>query len=177
MLEKKEREMTSNIVLIGFMGVGKGTISRALAKRSGMFALDSDDLIESIENKKVKTIFEESGEEYFRALEKKTATWLSKSVSNTIISTGGGFFKVGKLDKIGKVVYLKSSFEGIIKRLKAQPNATQKFKKRPLLNDIKKAEILFNERAPQYKAKADIIINVENKNIGKIVDKILGAVK
>ncbi len=63
--------MSQNLVLIGFMGVGKGTVARALVRKSGMFGLDSDDLIESIENRKVKTIFEEDGEEYFRAMEKK----------------------------------------------------------------------------------------------------------
>jgi len=167
----------TNLVLIGFMGVGKGTVARALVRKSGMFGLDSDDLIESIENRKVKTIFEEDSEEYFRAMEKKTAKWLSENVTNTIISTGGGFFKVDELNKIGKVIYLKSSFEGIIARLKAQPNAEQKFNKRPLLKDINKAKTLFNERAPQYEAKADIIINVEEQNINKIIDNILEEIK
>lgn len=167
----------TNLVLIGFMGVGKGTVARALVRKSGMFGLDSDDLIESIENRKVKTIFEEDGEEYFRAMEKKTAKWLCENVTNTIISTGGGFFKVDDLNSIGKVIYLKSSFEGIIERLNAQPNAEQKFNKRPLLKDLKKAKTLFDERAPQYEAKADIIINVENKNINKIIDNILEEIK
>ena len=58
----------NNIVLIGFMGVGKGTIARALVKNSSYdqnnkclqrfcFAVDTDDLIESLENKKIKKIF------------------------------------------------------------------------------------------------------------------------
>ncbi len=169
--------MTTNLILIGFMGVGKGTVARALARKSGMFGVDSDDLIESIENRKVKTIFEEDGEDYFRDMEKKTAKWLSQNVTNTIISTGGGFFKVDDLNKIGKVIYLKSSFEGIIERLKVQPNAKQKFNKRPLLKDMAKAKELFFERAPQYEAKADIIINVENQNLNKIIDNILEEIK
>ncbi|HIP44560.1 MAG TPA: shikimate kinase [Sulfurospirillum arcachonense] len=155
------------------MGVGKGTIARALVRKSGMFGLDSDDLIESIENRKVKTIFKEDGEEYFRAMEKKTAKWLSGNVTNTIISTGGGFFKVDDLNKIGKVIYLKSSFDGIIERLKAQPNAKQKFDKRPLLKDMKKAKALFDERADQYELKADIVINVEKRSINSIIEEIL----
>lgn len=166
-----------NLVLIGFMGVGKGTVARALVRNSGMFGLDSDDLIESIENRKIKTIFEEDGEEYFRAMEKKTAKWLSQNVTNSIISTGGGFFKVDELNEIGQVIYLKSSFDGIIERLKAQPNAEQKFKKRPLLNDIEKARALFNERSPLYEEKADIIINVEQQNINKIIDNIIEEIK
>ena len=167
----------NNLVFIGFMGVGKGTVARALVRKNAMFGLDSDDLIESIENRKIKTIFEEDGEEYFRAMERKTAKWLSKNVTNTIISTGGGFFKVENLNSIGKIIYLKSSFDGIIERLKAQPNAEQKFNKRPLLKDLKKAKTLFDERAPQYKEKADIIINVEKRDINKIIDNILEEIK
>ena len=54
-----------NIILIGFMGVGKGTVARALVKQSDYFAVDTDDLIESLENRKIKKIFEQSGEPYF----------------------------------------------------------------------------------------------------------------
>ena len=169
--------MTTNLILIGFMGVGKGTVARALAKKSNMFGLDTDDLIESFENRKIKTIFEKDGEEYFRSMERKTAKWLSRNVTNSIISTGGGFFKVDDLNKIGKVIYLKSNFEGIIERLQAQPNAKQKFNKRPLLKDMTKAKELFFERAPQYEAKADIIINVENQSLNKIIDNILEEIK
>ncbi len=82
-----------NIILIGFMGVGKGTVARALAKESDIFAIDSDDLIESLENRKIKEIFEVEGEKYFRKLEAKTAKWLEKSVKNSIISMEEAFIK------------------------------------------------------------------------------------
>ncbi|WP_458699873.1 shikimate kinase [Sulfurospirillum sp. 1307] len=165
--------MAKNIILIGFMGVGKGTIARELSKQSGLFALDTDDLIESLENRKIKTIFEENGEEYFRELEKKTAIWLEGSVKKSIISTGGGFFKVPNLNKIGKVIYLNSSFEAILERLKSSPNAEKKLAKRPLLKDLEKAKALFKERTSQYKNKADIIIHVENKTPKEIAKEIL----
>ena len=55
----------SNIILIGFMGVGKGTVARALSRESKYFAIDTDDLIESLENRKIKEIFESEGESYF----------------------------------------------------------------------------------------------------------------
>ena len=46
-----------NIIFIGFMGVGKGTIARAFAREINRFSLDTDDLIESMENRKIKDIF------------------------------------------------------------------------------------------------------------------------
>lgn len=166
----------NNIILIGFMGVGKGTVARALVKASDMMAIDTDDIIESMENRKIKKIFAVEGEPYFRNLEKKTAKWLAKNVKGTIISTGGGFYKQEKLNKIGKVVYLKSSFQGILDRIHSAPNAANKLKKRPLLQDMEAASKLFNERAPQYEEVADIIVDVEKKDINLIVEEILGQI-
>ena len=167
----------NNIILIGFMGVGKGTVARALVKKSNMFAIDTDDLIESMENRRIKKIFEVEGEPYFRALEKKTALWLEKSVFDTIISTGGGFYKQENINKIGKVVYLKSSFQGILDRINNAPNAENKFKKRPLLQNMEEALKLYNLRAKEYEKVAKIVVDVENKDAKDIVKEILGQIK
>jgi shikimate kinase len=172
----KETYLKNNIILIGFMGVGKGTIGRALVKATGMYAIDTDDLIESMENRKIKKIFNTEGEDYFRNLEKKTAQWLEKNVDNTLISTGGGFFKQENINKIGKVVYLHSSFQGILDRINKAPNAQRKLKKRPLLQDIESATKLFAQRAPVYENIADITVNVENKATESIVKEILGQI-
>ena len=166
----------NNIILIGFMGVGKGTVARALVKKSNMFAIDTDDLIESMENRKIKKIFEMEGEPYFRALEKKTALWLQKSVNNTIISTGGGFYKQENINKIGKVVYLKSSFQGILDRINEAPNAENKLKKRPLLQNIDEAIKLYESRAKEYEKVAKIVVDVEKKDLKDIVKEILGQI-
>ena len=166
----------NNIILIGFMGVGKGTVARALVKKSNMFAIDTDDLIESMENRKIKKIFEVEGEPYFRALEKKTYKKKKKSVNNTIISTGGGFYKQENINKIGKVVYLKSSFQGILDRINNAPNAANKLKKRPLLQNMEEAIKLYNSRAKEYEKVAKIVVDVENKDIKDIVKEILGQI-
>ena len=166
---------SGNIVLIGFMGVGKGTVARALAAQSGMFALDCDDMIESYANKKIGQIFKEQGEQSFRKMEEGLAKFLEKSVRCAVISTGGGFYAVKNLNKIGTVVYLKSSFEGIIERLKNSENAEKKFAKRPLLADLQKAAALHAQRDGAYEKKADIVIDVKNKSVKKIVKEILSA--
>jgi len=166
-----------NVILIGFMGVGKGSVAREVVKHSNYIAIDTDDLIESMENRKIKNIFEQEGEKYFRNIEHNISLWLEKSVKNTLISTGGGFYKVENLKKIGTIVLLDSPFEEIIKRIKAHPNATKKLKKRPLLNDMKKAKKLYNERRPEYLKLADIVVDVTNKSAKECTKEILKKVK
>jgi shikimate kinase len=129
-----------------------------------------------MENQKIKKIFDLEGEAYFRALEKKTALWLQESVNNTIISTGGGFYKQENINKIGKVVYLKSSFQGILNRINAAPNAENKLKKRPLLQNMEEAIKLYDSRAKEYEKVAKIVVDVENKDIKNIVKEILGQI-
>lgn len=159
------------------MGVGKGTIAREIVKTSDYVAIDTDDIIESMENKSVKEIFNENGEEYFRALEKKVSLWLEKSVKDTLISTGGGFYKQKNIKKIGIIVLLNSPFENILQRIKEHPNAKKKLKKRPLLKDINSAKKLYEERLPQYLKVADIVIDVTDKSASECVKEILKKVK
>jgi len=166
-----------NVILIGFMGVGKGSVAREVIKNSSYMAIDTDDLIESMENQKIKTIFDESGEDYFRKLEKNIAKWLESSVKNTLISTGGGFYKQTNLKNIGIIVLLDSPFDEIIKRIKSHPNAVKKLKKRPLLADLKKAKKLYEERRPEYLKLADIVIDVTKKSAGECSKELLKKVK
>jgi shikimate kinase len=167
--------MQRNILLIGFMGVGKGTTARAFAKRYGVYNIDTDDLIESKEKRSVKKIFKKEGEEYFRALEQQTADWIEKHVTGTLISCGGGFYKVNNLNKLGTVVLLDASFDWIHKRLKNAPNAKKKLAKRPLFSKPKAAKKLYAEREKAYKAVADIVINVEDKSLDEVCDAIAEA--
>lgn len=159
------------------MGVGKGTVAREFVKHTNMFSIDTDDLIESQEGTTIKKIFEKHGEEYFRNLEQKCADWILHNVKNTLISTGGGFFKRPNIKKLGTIVYLESSFEAIMARMHSSANSAKKLNKRPLLKDEQKAKNLFNERMPQYKSIANISVNVENKKPKEIVLEILEKVQ
>ena len=159
------------------MGVGKGSVAREVIKHSEYIAIDTDDLIESMVNKRIKKIFEDEGESYFRDLEKDVANWLEMSVKNTLISTGGGFYKVKNLKKIGIIVLLDSPFDAIIKRIKEHPNAERKLKKRPLLSDLKAAKELYEQRRPEYLALADVVIDVTNKSALDCTKEILKKVQ
>lgn len=154
------------------MGVGKGTTARAFTKKYGTYIIDTDDLIESKENKEVKKIFEKHGEVYFRKQEQETADWIEKCVHGTFISCGGGFYKVKNLKKLGTVVLLDASFEWIHKRLKTAKNAKAKLAKRPLFSEEKKARKLYNEREKAYRELADVVVDVEKLTLDEQIDFI-----
>lgn len=169
--------MAKNIVLVGFMGVGKGQVARELATQISSYTVDCDDLIESAMNMKVKKIFAAYGEEKFRDLERQTAKWLEKNVKKTIISTGGGFINVPNLKKIGTIVYLHAEYQFIIDRIMSHPNAAKKMKKRPLLQDLPSAKKLYQTRLPIYHKVADHVIDVTGKDAASVADDICKALR
>ncbi len=154
------------------MGIGKGTTARAFTKKYGTYIIDTDDLIESKEKKKVKKIFAKKGEAYFREQEQETADWIEKCVQGTFISCGGGFYKVNNLKKLGTVVLLDASFEWIHNRLKSAKNSESKLAKRPLFSHEKEARKLYKEREKAYKSVADVIVNVEDKSLDEVISEI-----
>jgi shikimate kinase len=109
-----------NIVLTGFMGTGKSTVGRMLAKRLKYDFVDTDTLIESRQNRSVAEIFEQSGEPVFRVLEKEVAAELSAKES-LVISTGGKMLldsdNLRELRRNGRVFCLVADSEEIIHRL------------------------------------------------------------
>jgi len=170
-------QSANNLVLIGFMGVGKGQLARELVRqRPDLYALDTDDLIESFTNTKIKKIFENAGEKAFRALEQKTADWLAQNVQHAVISTGGGFYAVNNLRQIGTVIYLKADFEWIYRRITTAHNAKKKLKKRPLFQEYEKAKALYLSRQEGYEKSADIVIDMQNAPVEETARKLLQSV-
>ena len=168
--------MKSNVVIIGFMGVGKTEVSKALAKRLSMELLDTDALIEKKEGMTVSEIFAKKGEPYFRDLETKLLEELDES-GRRIISTGGGMVlredNVKRLKELGPLILLTASPEVIEKRL-------SKVADRPLLNvpdrGGKIREIL-DVRGPIYDRVADFTVDTGITNIKEAVEKILDYLK
>lgn len=165
--------MVQNLILIGFMGVGKGRTARELAKQTGRIAIDTDDLIESATNLKIKKIFEQQGEPAFRKLEQQLSLWLQESVNNTVVSTGGGFFMVDNIKELGTVIHLHSSLEGILEAIMSHPKAEKKIRKRPLLQDLEQARVLYEKRLPLYRAAADFSVDIEGKDIPSVAEEIV----
>lgn len=165
--------MNNNIVLIGYMACGKGRTAREIHRQTDRFAIDTDDLIVSLVKMKIKKIFKKCGEPCFRKLERQTGRWLAENVSNSVISTGGGFFMVPNLSDIGLVVYLHGSFDHIINTILNHPNSAKKIKKRPLLNDLEAAHTLYKERVPQYREAADVEVDITGKSTQAVAAAII----
>ena len=159
------------VVLTGMMGAGKTEVGEMLADQLGYEFVDTDQLIEKKENKKITDIFKEKGEEGLRDIESQVIQDLEGSKSK-VISVGGGAVirKENRilLQGLGHVVYLKASARELYYRLK---NDTT----RPLLqvdDPLKEFERLLEERSIPY-AQSDITIDTEEIGVDEVVDKLI----
>ena len=102
------------IILIGYMGAGKTTVGRALAKELGLDFYDLDWYIENRRRKKIPKIFSEEGEEGFRRIEYNMLHEVAE-FENVVLSCGGGtpcfFDNIDYMNQQAKVVYLRCSPE------------------------------------------------------------------
>ena len=147
----------TNTILIGFMGSGKSSVGRLLAKEKKRYFLDTDSMIENSEGMCIQKIFDEKGEPYFRQLEDDTVAWLNKNCNDTVISTGGGMLVHCKgLKEVGKIVYLRVPFSKILERM-----SSVELEKRPLFKDPVSAEEMYNKRDKIYESKADIVVDAD----------------
>ena len=165
--------MKDNIALIGFMGSGKTTVGKLLAKTMDMKFIDIDKVIESQEKKSINDIFQKKGQIYFRDLEREVISQESLK-NNCVIATGGGSIldneNIKRLKETSFIVFLNANIECLYLRLK--DNTT-----RPILNDVedkkKVIEELLEKRKFLYQISADYIIDINEKtNIYETVDKI-----
>ena len=168
---------SKNIFLIGFMGAGKTTVGRALAKNLGRDFVDLDEYLEKKLGITVPRIFSRYGECFFRDTESEALLSVSKK-NRQVIATGGGVVLRDEnwelMKKRGITVYLKTSPEILWNRIKDNTS-------RPLLqveNPYKKLLELLSKRNALYE-KADFTVdtvNVSPQNIVEEIEKIIGSV-
>ena len=161
-----------NIVLIGFMGAGKTTISYYLSMMFDMRLVEMDQEIAEREEMSIPDIFATYGEEYFRNLETNLLKELQTG-KNCIISCGGGVAlreeNVVEMKKNGRVVLLTASPETIYDRVKDSND-------RPLLKDNNNVEFiadLMEKRKEKYEDAADVVIQTDGKSILQISEELI----
>ena len=161
-----------NIVLIGFMGAGKSTISDFLKNVFAMDVVEMDQIIAQRQGMSISDIFETYGEQYFRDLETNLLIEM-QSRSNVVISCGGGTpmreCNVVEMKKNGRVVLLTAKPETILDRVKNNHD-------RPLIENNKTVPFiadLMEKRRAKYEAAADIIIETDGKNELEICEELV----
>ena len=161
------------------MGSGKSTIGPILANTLGWDFYDLDKVIEKKIGKKIREIFEQDGEDFFRSIETETLREIS-AAEKAVISLGGGTManddNIKILKNSGKLFYLKISIEAAYGRLKYKrdrpaltKNVSEDFSKEELLTTI---DNLLKVRAGYYE-QADYTIETDKASVGKSVDKIV----
>lgn len=164
-----------NLVLIGFMGTGKTTISGTLKEMFGMDVIDMDQVIAEREGMSISEIFATHGEPYFRDAETNLLIEL-QSRKNVVISCGGGTAlreaNVAEMKKNGRVILLTAEPETILERVKDSHD-------RPLIENNKNVEFiagLMEQRRPKYEAAADIVVHTDHKDARAICEEIAARV-
>jgi shikimate kinase len=166
---------SQNIAVVGFMATGKSAVGRNLARKLRRRFVDLDAIIEKAEGRKVREIFAQEGENYFRQLEKKTLHEVL-SEQGQVIATGGGIVldddNLNLLRERALLIGLTASTEVLVARV-------GKNSKRPLLKgaDVRaRIEELLQQRQSRY-AQADVIIDTSGLTIDQVVERIVNVLE
>lgn len=161
-----------NVVLVGFMGVGKSSVGSSLAQHLGRDFLDLDDEIEQELGMSIADFFEQEGEKAFRAKETALIKKLA-SLNNLVFSVGGGAVlnpqNVIELKKKGRLILLTAESNTIYNRLKDDTT-------RPVLGvpvTKFKIEELLEKRNIVYEQVAQAIVSTDGLSLDGVIDRIV----
>ncbi len=163
--DKPTYRLTRPVFLIGFMGAGKSTVARRLARALKISSLDLDTYIERERGKKIKQIFADEGEAAFRRIEVDALAEVAAMASPMLVSCGGGIVTTDAardaLQTLGYTVFLEIGADEAASRISDRSS-------RPLFQDLDSARALCEARQPLYRAAAAGIIDTSGKNVYSI---------
>jgi shikimate kinase len=159
-----------NVILVGFMGAGKSTVGRMLARRLGRCFVETDAMITAREGRSIPEIFADRGEPYFRQLEAEALEALTEKRGH-VVATGGGFpCEPGVMDRLlqlGTVVWLAADFEAAYAR-------ANRVGGRPMLagRSADDAAALYRARQEFYR-RAHLALDTTRMTVDAVVSRIV----
>ena len=169
------------LFLVGYMGCGKSSLGRKIAKRANVKFADMDSMIEEREGASVSDIFYYQGEEYFRSKEREIIEEFASLQEDVVISTGGGVptwkDNMSRMNEVGECVYLRRTAEQIASRL--SPHGRQKRPKLRGLNDEELVAFMtanMAEREPYY-SQAKYSVDCTSMNDEELIEHVLRLVR
>ena len=165
--------MKKNLIFIGMPAVGNSTVGVVVAKRLGMKFVDTDLLIQEQEDRLLREIIADVGEEGFLKIENQVNRDLD--VKNAVISPGGSVIyceeAMRHFKETGTVVYLKASYQTIKRRIRSPKKRGVVLKEGQTFRD------LYNERTKLFEMYADITISEDGCRIEQTIENVLNAVE
>ncbi len=166
---KPRFELTRPVFLVGFMGAGKSSVARKLARMCQVSSLDLDTYIERSAGKAVNDIFAEVGETGFRAIETEALKTVAFKRDPMLVSCGGGIVCQAEnrsvLTQGGFVIHLRVDALEASKRISDTST-------RPLFNDLAEADERCTTRMPLYEEVADATVDTIGKNVYQIAKEV-----
>lgn len=162
----------TRIYLVGFMGSGKSSVGRLLARKLGWKFVDLDREIEHHEKQTIAEIFQASGESRFRELEREHLSRLSLG-RQVVIALGGGAFIDDSNREVanasGLTIWLKVSFATVVSRVKMDGS-------RPKFASPEQAETLYKSRESVYR-QARLHVEADDRSPALVVEELLGVIR
>jgi shikimate kinase len=166
--------MADNVVLVGFMGAGKSSVGRILARRLGRCLIETDAMIMASEGRSIPEIFAAEGEAYFRAAETEALRLLAMK-HGEVIATGGGLpCREGRPDALralGTVVWLSGELDTLVDR-------ALRGGERPMLAGKSRDEMraLYQAREPFYR-QADVTVDTTGRSTDQVAADVIRALR
>ncbi|MBQ6469593.1 MAG: shikimate kinase [Lachnospiraceae bacterium] len=168
----------NHIIIEGFMGSGKGSISKRVASELGLPIIDVDKKISDRMKMTPSEVYDRFGDVFYRAMETFILSELKKTEERSVIIIGSGLPTVPQsaaiLKELGTVYYLKTDMSMIISRLDRGKKKDWLEENADLRERVKK---LLEEREPSYLAAADVVIEAKKRTVSDIVAELTGIIR